>query len=290
MPGAVAATERKKSRPCGRLFFCLSVLLFGNAASAVASGSLHVRVTCIADQLLVEYHDQELRDSVARQTVPMTKRAGAMSISSMDDAVAIPVRRPVRVSISTMHETGSWWRTIVGFGCYPLPYPLKSERVFFRSPEARWFRLPTACRPGSPDSGFALRARGDNEFNEWLEGRKNGSGFPADQAKEQFLGTGRAVCRRRCAPCHGEAGEGADLFPRLAGNAFILGPLAPYLRTIVAGRPGTPMKAFGDVLDANELAALMTYQRNAWGHESGDVIQPAVVRVLLQTLRGDADG
>jgi len=34
------------------------------------------------------------------------------------------------------------------------------------------------------------------------------------------------------------------------------------------------MQAFGGSLNDLDLAALLTYERNAWGNDTGDVVQP----------------
>jgi cytochrome c oxidase subunit II len=33
--------------------------------------------------------------------------------------------------------------------------------------------------------------------------------------------------------------------------------------------------AFGQQLDNEQLAAIVTYQRNAWGNDTGDLVEPA---------------
>ena len=56
------------------------------------------------------------------------------------------------------------------------------------------------------------------------------------------------------------------------------------LPTHLEGRAGTTMRAFGTELDDVELAALMTYQRNAFGNATGDLVQPATVAVARLNL------
>ena len=41
------------------------------------------------------------------------------------------------------------------------------------------------------------------------------------------------------------------------------------------GRPATAMVAFAGQLSDEELAAVITYQRNALGNNTGDVVLPA---------------
>lgn len=46
---------------------------------------------------------------------------------------------------------------------------------------------------------------------------------------------------------------------------------------MINGKPGTAMQAFGGLLSPQELAAVITYERNAWGNNSGDAVQASDV-------------
>ena len=39
-------------------------------------------------------------------------------------------------------------------------------------------------------------------------------------------------------------------------------------------RKGTAMQAFGEQLSEVDIAAVVTYERNAWGNNMGDMTQP----------------
>ena len=43
------------------------------------------------------------------------------------------------------------------------------------------------------------------------------------------------------------------------------------------GKPNTAMASFARLSDS-ELAAVITYERNAWGNKTGDAIQPAEIK------------
>ena len=43
------------------------------------------------------------------------------------------------------------------------------------------------------------------------------------------------------------------------------------------GKAGTAMQAFGAQLDDVDLAAVITFQRNALGNSTGDMIQPSEI-------------
>ena len=49
------------------------------------------------------------------------------------------------------------------------------------------------------------------------------------------------------------------------------------------------MQPFGKQLTAQELAAVITYERNAWDNKTGDLVQPAEVQSLLNPANPDKD-
>ena len=76
--------------------------------------------------------------------------------------------------------------------------------------------------------------------------------------------------------CHGAAGEGG-VGKAIAGSAVALGDINTHLDVSIKGVAGTAMQAFGGQLSDTEMAAVITYQRNAFGNNTGDVVQPADV-------------
>ncbi len=52
---------------------------------------------------------------------------------------------------------------------------------------------------------------------------------------------------------------------------------------MVNGRAGTGMQGYGKQLTLKELAAVVTYERNAWGNNTGDAIQAADVGAIVGT-------
>jgi cytochrome c oxidase subunit 2 len=52
--------------------------------------------------------------------------------------------------------------------------------------------------------------------------------------------------------------------------------------TLVNGVPGTAMAAYGRQLNPIELASIITYVRNGFGNNSGDVVQPSDVTAYIE--------
>jgi cytochrome c oxidase subunit 2 len=71
-------------------------------------------------------------------------------------------------------------------------------------------------------------------------------------------------------------------FPALAGSELLTGDPSEPIDIVVNGRPGTAMAAFGQRLEARDIAAALTYARNAFGNDTGDVIRPEQVESARQ--------
>ena len=67
------------------------------------------------------------------------------------------------------------------------------------------------------------------------------------------------------------SGEGIPgVFPALKGSKIATEDLAAHIDVVVNGAPGTAMQGYGKQLGLKDLAAIITYERNAWGNNTGD--------------------
>ena len=97
------------------------------------------------------------------------------------------------------------------------------------------------------------------------------------------LDTGERLYQRNCAGCHLRDGRGQSALraPALRANPLVLDDSIPFLRTVLFGR--NVMPAFRNALNDTELAALASYLRNAWGNDSGNIVEPETVARLRQS-------
>jgi cytochrome c oxidase subunit 2 len=102
-------------------------------------------------------------------------------------------------------------------------------------------------------------------------------------SKEDLLALGQKTYEARCAPCHQVTGLGIPgAFPALKGSAIVTKDLPLHLHRVIFGKEGTAMQAFGKQLSASEIAAVITYERNSWGNDTGDVVQAKDVTAAMQ--------
>ncbi|GAA0769393.1 cytochrome c [Ideonella azotifigens] len=105
---------------------------------------------------------------------------------------------------------------------------------------------------------------------------------PAPAAEATVLRQGEQLYGQHCAKCHGEQGQGvAGIYPPLAGNRAVTLPASVNLiKSVLHGgfapaTAGNPrpfgMPPFAQQLNDAELAALLSYLRQAWGHQAAEV-------------------
>ena len=106
--------------------------------------------------------------------------------------------------------------------------------------------------------------------------------------------TGRHVYVKQCAVCHGDEGKGqAPTYPPLAGNqSIVMASPVNAIRMVLNGGypPGTAknprphgMPPFAQVLKDDEVAAVLTYVRVAWGN-TGTPVTPAQANDLRKAI------
>ena len=110
---------------------------------------------------------------------------------------------------------------------------------------------------------------------------------PASVPDPQRMARGADLYGQLCADCHGAEGGGTPTGIRLAGNRALLMPLAANPIQLVlhggfepatAGNPRPDgMPPFAHVLDNGEVAAVLTYVRNAWGNRAAPVAELDVI-------------
>jgi len=62
--------------------------------------------------------------------------------------------------------------------------------------------------------------------------------------------------------------------PALKGSDMALNDIPAHIDIVVNGKPGTSMAAFGAQLSETDIAAVITYERNAWGNDTGELVVP----------------
>lgn len=104
--------------------------------------------------------------------------------------------------------------------------------------------------------------------------------------KAELMTHGEEQYNGICAMCHKASGEGMPpTFPSLVGSKIVTEKqhITEQIRQIIQGKNAMP--PFGNQKSDYDIAAIVTYERNSWGNDTGDIVQPADVAKVREALK-----
>ncbi len=206
----------------------------------------------------------------------------------VDNPLVIPVGKKVRFLITANDVIHSWW--VPDFAVKKDAIPGFINESWVKAEQTGIYRGQCAELCGK-DHGFmpiVVEVKSQEDYQSWIKGQQLAQVEKAKSAEkrwtlDELMVTGKEVYSKNCAACHQAGGEGlAGAFPALKGSAIVQGDPAAHIDIVINGKAGTAMQAFRDQLSATELAAVITYERNAWGDSLGDIISPSQIAKLKQ--------
>ena len=129
-----------------------------------------------------------------------------------------------------------------------------------------------------------VRAVTDEEYAAWIASKKGATKAVAASVDkvwttDDLYARGEEVYNTQCVGCHQLNGMGIPgTFPPVNGSAVATGDKAQHMSLVMNGVAGTAMTAYSAMLNDVDIAAVITYQRNAWDNKAGDAVQPAEVK------------
>jgi cytochrome c oxidase subunit 2 len=207
-----------------------------------------------------------------------TEEKGEHYLLEVDEPMVIPVDTKVRFLVTANDVIHSWWVPELAVKRDAIPGFI--NETWTRADKEGIYRGQCAELCGK-DHGFmpvVVNVVSKEEYASWLEDKQaEAAEIKALMAQtftmDQLIERGKGVYQGRCAACHGMNGEGG-LGTAIAGSAVATGEIAGHLEIGINGVAGTAMQAFGGQLNDVDMAAVLTYQRNAFGNNMGDMVQP----------------
>ena len=215
---------------------------------------------------------------------------GERYLLEVDNPVVLPTGKKVRILLTADDVIHAWWVPELGQKKDAIPGFVNEIWTLIEEPGTYRGQCAELC---GKDHGFmpiVVIAKPEEEYREWVAQQQQAQAEAQAAASREWTRTelmarGEAVYMSACAGCHQIDGGGVpNHIASIAGSAIVTGDLDEHMRVVLEGRDGTTMRAFASELDDVELAALMTYQRNAFGNASGELVQPATVAVARLNL------
>lgn len=204
----------------------------------------------------------------------------------VDEPLVLPVNTKVRFLITASDVIHSWWVPALAVKKDAIPGFVNESWTIIDEPGIYRGQCAELC---GKDHGFmpiVVIAKEQAEYDAWVASRKTAAAQEnelkgKELSKDELMERGGKTYATFCAACHNLEGTGTPpVFPALKGSAIALGDKNAHINLVLNGKAGTAMAAFGAQLSEVDLAAVITYERNAWGNDTGDVIQPAEIAKL----------
>ena len=208
---------------------------------------------------------------------------GEHYLREVTQPLVIPVGKKVRFLITGNDVIHSWWVPDFGVKRDAVPGLFTSAWARTDKPGIYVGECTELCGMGHAFMPVVVEVKEEADYNEWLAGKKAEAAEYAQTigkqwSAEELMVRGEEVYDRSCSGCHQPDGNGIPgVFPALKGSPIALGPPEGHIGVLIHGVPGSSMQSFADQLSEVDIAAVVHYERNAWGNDVGDVVQPVDV-------------
>ncbi|MGE4405631.1 cytochrome c oxidase subunit II [Pseudomonas sp.] len=205
---------------------------------------------------------------------------GEHYLLEVDQPLVIPAGAKVRFLITAADVIHSWWVPELAVKKDAIPGFINESWTRVEAPGLYRGQCTELC---GKDHGFmpvVVEVKSAEDFTAWLGEKKAEAAKLAELTskewtREELAERGEKIYQTTCASCHQVGGEGIPpMFPALKGSPIATGDAEAHINIVVNGKPGTAMAAFGKQLSEVDLAAVITYERNAWSNKTGDMVTP----------------
>lgn len=237
--------------------------------------------------------------ATSQKAIDGVEEKGAHYLLEVDNPLVLPINRKVRFLMTSDDVIHSWW--VPDFAVKKDTIPGFINEAWTRIDKPGIYRGQCAelCGRAHGFMPVVVHAMEEEKYDQWLADKKleiaqakqeAAASLTATLSKQELIDIGTQVYVDRCAVCHQANGEGIPgAFPAITGSSVATGAINQHIDVIVNGRAGTAMQAFANQLTDKEIAAVVTYQRNGLGNDTGDVVQAADVNAFKTAQAGASE-
>lgn len=215
----------------------------------------------------------------------------------VDKPLIVPVDKKIRFLVTGNDVLHSWWVPELGIKRDAIPGFIHESWARIEKIGTYRGQCAELCGINHAYMPIVVKAVSMKDYQAWVKEQRgdeepaaDGAVKPAKKAvtKEwnlkSLMSHGKDVYLKICAVCHKPDGSGQPpIFPAMKGSSIAVGkPISRHINQVLWGVKGTAMQAFADQLSDEDIAAVVTYERNAFGNNTGDVVYPNDVKKLRE--------
>ena len=209
----------------------------------------------------------------------------------VDEPLVLPVGKKIRFLVTGADVIHSWWVPAFAVKRDAIPGFINESWTKIEEPGVYRGQCAELCGKDHAYMPIVVDVRPEEEYKAWLADKK----VQAEKIREltskdwsmnELMELGQKTYDKVCSVCHQVNGQGMPpVFPALKGSEMAIKPdhLVSHIDIVVNGKKGTAMQAFAAQLSEAEIAAVITYERNAWGNNTGEMVTPKEILEYKET-------
>ena len=216
----------------------------------------------------------------------------------VDRPLVVPVHQKIRFLVTSNDVIHSWWVPELGVKRDAIPGFMHEAWARIDKPGVYRGQCAELCGVNHGFMPIEVHAVTDAEFKQWIKTQsQNTAPNPTKQlnlmpakhpvlSRKALMKEGKKKYDILCSACHQADGTGIPpLYPALKNSSVAVGhPISRHVDMILNGVPGSAMQPYRMQLTDIEIAAITTYERNAWGNNTDETVQPADVAKVREEL------
>ncbi|WP_309637754.1 cytochrome c oxidase subunit II [Methylibium sp.] len=198
----------------------------------------------------------------------------------VDNPLVVPVNKKVRI-ITTANDVIHAFM-VPAFGIKQDAIPGFVRDTWFRAEKTGDFYGQCAELCGKEHAYMPIHVKvlSADDYADWVEVKKKELAAKADDPAKvwqlpEMVARGQQIYGTNCAACHQANGKGGGAIKALDGSPVVLdADKAKQIAVLLNGQNGGAMPPWKHLSDT-EIAAVITYTKNNWSNQTGQIVQPA---------------
>ena len=225
--------------------------------------------------------------STPQEQIDNFETKGRYYLLEVDNALVLPTNKKVRFLTTSDDVIHSWWVPDFAVKQDAIPGYINEAWARIDTPGLYRGQCSELCGKDHAYMPIVVEVLPEPEFDQWIEDQRLAIELASGQAvadrartwtMAELMDIGQQVFLDHCATCHEADGSGqGSTYPALAGGEIPTGPLDAHINRVMNGSADTEMQSWAPQLSDLELASVITYERNAFGNATADIVQPLTI-------------
>jgi cytochrome c oxidase subunit 2 len=201
----------------------------------------------------------------------------------VDNPLVVPVNKKIRIITTASDVIHAF--AVPAFGIKQDAIPGFVRDTWFRAEQVGDFygQCQELCGKEHAYMPIHVKVVSAADYTAWVAVKAKEAAAKADDPSKVWTlvdlkARGEKVYAANCAACHQANGKGAGPIKPLDGSAIVLdADHGKQIHTVLNGAAGGAMPSWKALSDT-DLAAVISYTKNNWSNQTGQIVQPAEVQ------------